>query len=443
MESFFVRYKNVLVLVAVLLAQTIALAVQVRRPVEAGAPDAEQVRLIRLWVVAAVTPFERVSHAIGLDTRSAWTNYIDLRHTRQQNAELKQQIAQMRLEQAAMAEDAMQGHRLQALLDFKEHYISSTVAAQVIGASGSDISHVIYIDKGSDDGLRPDMAVITPDGIVGKTRDVFAHTSQVLLISDSTSGAGVVLETTRVSAILHGSPTGRLEITNLTPDDRIKPGGKVVTSGGDQIFPRGLPVGTIESVALDPDHPPYSLIQLKPATNLNQLEEVLVITATQTALPEQAQQDLATGLATAKTQEAAKAAKAAQEQAAAQAAASSAAQIVASRLPSLNDNNGTNGANGTDKTAPAAQPGPPGGIVPVPPPTIHPDRYTPGATPPAADLTPGAKTNVIETPPAPTSTTTSTPSSTTSPTTNPANPAHSTTPAKKPAPKPTNTNPNE
>ncbi|GGA75139.1 hypothetical protein GCM10011507_28160 [Edaphobacter acidisoli] len=443
MESFFVRYKNVLVLVAVLLAQTIALAVQVRRPVEAGAPDAPQVRLIRLWVVAAVTPFERVSHAIGLDTRKGWTNYIDLRHTKQQNAELKNEIAQLRLEQASMAEDAIQGHRLQALLDFKEHYISSTVAAQVVGTSGSDLSHVIYIDKGSDDGLRTDMAVITPDGVVGKTRDVFPHTSQVLLISDQTSGAGVVLEATRVSAILHGSSTGVLEITNLTPDSRIKPGEQVVTSGGDQIFPRGLPVGTITSVALDPDHPPYSLIQLKPAANLTQLEEVLVITGTQTELPDQARKDMAVGAATAKAEEAAKAAKAAQDQAAAQAAASSAAQIVASRLPSLNDNNGTNGQT---QTAPGTTPaGPPGGIVPVPPPAIHPDRYTPGATPPAADLTPGAKTNVIETPPASSSTTNSTanPTDTTTNPTNLTNPAHGTAPAKTRAPKSTDANPNE
>ncbi len=427
MESFFARYKNVLVLVAVLLVQTIALAVQVRRPVEAGAPDAEQVRLIRLWVVSAVTPFERLSHAVGLDVRNGWANYINLRHTKQQNVELKNEIAQLRLEQAAMAEDAMQGHRLQALLNFKEHYISSTVAAQVIGTSGSDLSHLIYIDKGADDGLRPDMAVITPDGIVGKTRDVFAHTAQVLLISDQASGAGVVLESIRVSAILHGSPTGRLEITNLTPDDRIKPGEKVVTSGGDQIFPRGLPVGTVTSVALDPDHPPYALIQLKPAANLTELEEVLVITGTQTTLPEQAQKDLAAGLATAKAQEAAKA-KAAAEQAAQP--ASSAAQIVATRLPSLNDNNGS-GTNGTNQAPGTAAPaGQPGGIVPVPPPTIHPDRYTPGATPPAADLTPGARNNEIVTPaPAPAST---------------LNPA--TSPASAPktrVPKPADSSPNE
>src|SRR5271154_703830 len=111
MESFFVRFKNVLVLVAVLLAQTIALAVQVRRPVEGTAPDGPKVTLMRYWMVATVTPLERFFHGIGHTFRYGWSNYIDLRHTRQQNADLQQQIARLRFEQAALAEDAIQGHR--------------------------------------------------------------------------------------------------------------------------------------------------------------------------------------------------------------------------------------------------------------------------------------------------------------------------------------------
>ncbi len=166
------------------------------------------------------------------------------------------QNRRLRLEQAAMAEGIMQGHRLQALLNFQQHYIATTVAAQVVGTSGSDLSRVIYIDKGSNDGLKPDQAVITPDGIVGKLRDVFPHTSQVLLVNDQTSGAGVMLATTRIRAILRGSTAGRVMINNLTPDSRVKPGEQVLTSGGDQVYPRGLPVGTIESIAPDPEHQP-------------------------------------------------------------------------------------------------------------------------------------------------------------------------------------------
>lgn len=391
MESFFTRFKNVLVLVAILLAQTIGLAVQVRRPVESGAPDSHEVTLMRYWVVAAVSPFERFFHAIGYNTRNAWSNYINLRNVRQQNLDLQQQIARLRLEQAAFAEDAMQGHRLQALLNFQQHYINATVAAQVIGTSGSDLSHLIYIDKGADYNLKPDMAVITPDGIVGKLRDVFPHTSQVLLINDQTSGAGVLLSSTRILAILHGTPNGHIQITNLTADSRIKPGETVLTSGGDQIYPRGFPVGIIESIAPDPDHQPYTAIRVKPAANLAQLEEVLVITGTKPTLPLAAQKDLSIGAATAQAQAAAKAKAAADAETAAEAAARSAAQIVADRLPSLHDSNNP----ATPPTLGANPAAPPVSTVPRPLPTIHPDHYTPGDTPPASSLTPGAKSTKI------------------------------------------------
>jgi rod shape-determining protein MreC len=384
MESFFTRFKNVLVLVAILLAQTIGLAVQVRRPVDPANPDGGSVTLIRYWTVSVVTPFERFFHGFGYNVRHGWSNYIDLRDTRQQNQDLKEQIARLRLEQAALSEDAIQGHRLQAMLDFQQHYVSSTLAAQVIGTSGNDLSRVLYIDKGSKDGLKPDQAVITPDGIIGKLRDVFPHTSQVLLINDQTSGAGVLLASTRLRAILSGSTAGQIVINNLTPDSRIKVGEQVLSSGGDQVYPRGLPVGTIESIKTDPDHQPYTLIQVRPAANLNQLEEVLVITGTQPTLPLPAQHDLAVGAATAEEQAAAK--KLADQQAAAEAAARSAAQVVADRLPSLHDPDQPDAA-GANPAAPGANPG---GVVPKPLPTIRPDRYTPGTTPSAADLKPGA-----------------------------------------------------
>jgi rod shape-determining protein MreC len=386
MESFFVRFKNPLILLFVLLIQTIGLAVQVRRPAAPGAMDTaaadpRSISLIRYWVVSVVSPFESLFHGIGHNVYSGWANYVDLRHTRQQNADLKKQLDDMRIQQAAIAQDALQGHRLQAILDFQQHYVTTTVAAQVIGTSGIDLSRVVYIDKGREEGLKPDQAVITPDGIVGKIRDVFPHTAQVLLIDDQSSGAGVLLSTSRIRAILRGASPGRVVINNLTADSRIKPGETVLTSGGDQVFPRGLPVGTVESIAPDLDHQPYTIIQVRPAANLSQLEEVLVITGTQSKLPLQAQQDLAQGAATAAEQQAVK-------EAAAEAAARTAAEAVADRLPSIND---TTAQTSTDPNAkstdPNADPNTP--RVPRPTPALRPDRYTPGSTPPASTLTPG------------------------------------------------------
>jgi rod shape-determining protein MreC len=372
--EFVTRFKNALFLILVLLAQAIALAMQVHTPADSSQPDGRSVRLIRMWATSTVTPFERAAHSIAWGVHNGWSNYIDLRHVRQQNQDLQQQLTRMRIEQAAFAEDALEGRRLQALLAFREKYVGSTVAAQVIGASGSDQSRMLIIDKGSRDGLKPDMAVITPDGIVGKLRDVFPTSAQVLEINDQSSGAGVILASTRIRAILRGTVAGSAQIGNLTADSRIKPGEQVLTSGGDQVYPRGLPVGTIVSIAPDPDHQPYTAIVVKPAANLDRVEEVLVITGTQSNLPPDAQQDLAT------------------------AEAQHAADLTAERLPGLHDDQPAATANATPAT-PGTPVVPPMPVTPHPLPALRPDRYTTGSTPPAADLTPGVKSSAPVTAP--------------------------------------------
>ena len=366
MDSFFTRFKNALVLIAILLAQTIALATQINRPADPQHPDGPQVRLVRLWAAALISPFERASTFGGHGIRGVWAHYIDLRHLRQQNEDLERQLAQMHLAQAALAEDALQGQRLRQLLDFRQKYAAATVAAQVIGTSGSDQSRLLLLDKGARDGLRPDMAVITPNGIVGKLRDVFPTTSQLLLISDPTAGAGVILSSTRIHAILRGSVQGKVLITSLTPDSRIQPGETVLTSGGDGVFPRGLPVGTIESIVLDLDHQPFTSITLRPAANITQLDEVLIVTSTGE------QQARAQGdVPQPETDPAAHA-----------------ADISAERLPSLHSTPAEPGAAAAAPPSDNAT-----GLVPKTKPALHPDRYSPTSTPPAADLTPGAPKN--------------------------------------------------
>src|SRR5208283_3021017 len=109
-----------------------------------------------------------------------------------------------------------------------------------------------------------------------------------------TSGAGVILETTRIRGILRGNAAGQLQIVGILADQRIQPGEKVLTAGGDQIFPRGLPVGVVEKVVPDPDRDSFILVKVKPAAQLDRLDEVLVITSTQPRFPPDQQKDLAT-----------------------------------------------------------------------------------------------------------------------------------------------------
>src|ERR1017187_2952500 len=336
MDSFFVRYRNVLMLLVMLVAQLVGLAVQVRRT-DTGrgsldAQDSSGVRLIRLWANWIVKPPELLIHSSKTNGIGLWQNYLDLRHVREDNHDLQKTIDRLRLEQAALLEDARQGQRLQALMDFQEKYIYSTKAAQAIGSSGSDQSRVFYLDKGSADGLDRDMAVITADGIVGKVREVFPHSAQVLAINDQTSGAGVILETTRIRGVLRGNAAGQPQIVGLLADQRIKPGEKVLTAGGDQVFPRGLPVGVVEKVVRDPDRDSFIFVLVTPAAHLVQLDEVLGIASTQPRFSSEQKQDLATSEALKGAEAAANKEQAIKEQ-------KKASEIMGERLPGLTDPN--------------------------------------------------------------------------------------------------------
>ena len=123
----------------------------------------------------------------------------------------------------------------------------------------------------------------------------------MLEISDQTSGAGVLLETTRLRGVLRGNAFGQPQIINLLPDERVKPGEHVITSGGDGIFPRGLAVGVVDHVVDDPRNPPYVDVIIKPAANLGRLGEVLIITQLAEQMPAQEKTDLAQSADAAKT----------------------------------------------------------------------------------------------------------------------------------------------
>lgn len=273
MESVLGRYRNLIVLVVVLFAQVLGLAVQVKRT---NTNDSEPTRLIRVWAVGAVSPLEKVLVWVQSSTGSIWHNYFYLRGVRAENRALKQEIERIRLEEARLNQDADQAHRLQALLGFKQQFISQTLPAQVIGSSGSEQSRAVYIDKGEKSGLKPDMAVITADGIVGKVLRVYRSTALVLLINDQSSGVGGILEKTRLQGILRGTAAGEVALEKVMSDEAVPIGEPVLTSGGDRIFPKGLIVGRVTKVS--PGKDLFLDIRVKPAANLGKLEEVLVVT---------------------------------------------------------------------------------------------------------------------------------------------------------------------
>ncbi len=179
------------------------------------------------------------------------------------------------------------------------------------------------------------------------------------------SGAGVILETTRIRGILKGDAAGRLEVVGVMADQRIKPGEKVLTAGGDMIFPRGLPVGVVEKVLPDPDRDGLVDILLTPAAHLNRLDEVLVITSIEPRFPPDQRKDIA-----ASDQLETSVPPAIRDQV-------KASEIMAEKLPGLIDPNlpaDQQPLHDTSNPNPATRP----------PQPLHPDEFSPVAAGPAA-----------------------------------------------------------
>lgn len=270
--AFFSRHRSFFVLVAVVLAQLLLLSVQITRN--------RNVRLIRYWAVAVFDPFERSLRGLLDFSSSAYTTYDHLWHAQQENQELHIQLvaAQSRLQQ--LTEQVGETERLRNLLEFKNQLTFQTVGAEVIASSPGENSNAIFIDKGSDAGLSTDFAVITPQGVVGKIVAVFPQSAQVLLLTDASSGVGVTLSQSRVQGVLKGGDGNLCGLHYVMNEEPVARGETVVTSGLDQVYPKGLAVGTVVQVGAGNI---YKEITVKPAVDLSRLEMVLVVVKPATA----------------------------------------------------------------------------------------------------------------------------------------------------------------
>ena len=265
-QAFIARHRPSFVLATVLVAQLLLLSLQITRN--------NDVRLIRVWAVAVVDPFQRSLRGITDISLGAWRTYRHLLRAQQENQQLRTQLASVQSQLLQLSEQAAESGRLRALLDFKNQLLFQTVAAEVIASSPGENSNAIFIGKGVDAGLTSDLAVITPEGIIGKTIAVFSHSSQVLLLTDPSSGVGVMLEKTRVQGVLKGDSRNLCLIRYIMNEEPVAPGEAVLTSGLDQIYPKGLRVGSVVETSAGNI---YKNVEVKPAADLSRLETVLVV----------------------------------------------------------------------------------------------------------------------------------------------------------------------
>jgi rod shape-determining protein MreC len=273
-----IRQRAGYLFVAVIVGHIILISAQVNA--KSGVPVLEQVTF------GLFAEVQRGASAFIGGVRHTWTSYVTLRGVNAENETLKRQLADVQVqlqEQRALAD---RSRSLERLLELRDRLTMQTTAAEIIAASATPDFRTVTIDKGSLNGLKADMGVMSPAGVVGRVVTPTARASKVQLLIDRNAAAGVLIERSRAQGVALGSGDDRLRLEYVAETGDVVVGDVVVTSGIDGIYPKGLVVGRVESVD---KNGAYRQIIVRPAVDFSSLEEVLVI-LTPTAAKEVAQE---------------------------------------------------------------------------------------------------------------------------------------------------------
>ena len=202
-----------------------------------------------------------------------------MQNTSRDNEQLRRENDELKMKVDQLQSKAAEADRLALLLNFrKSHENVPLLSARVIATSAGTASEGIVLDRGSKDGIKKNMGVITPEGVVGKVVEVYDDASEVLLLTDKDSGVGAMLGSSRIQSPVGGAGEPLLLMKYVANDDVVNLGERVVTSGMDKIFPRDLPIGTIVDIKAGN---PFKTIRVRPSANLARLEEVIVLLSLQ------------------------------------------------------------------------------------------------------------------------------------------------------------------
>lgn len=242
------------------------------------------VPILSAVMFSALSEFQRVA-AIGFGAvRGAWSGYVDLRGVRAENEALKRELSDLQVRYQRERATAQRSEALRALLQLRDRTRLPTIAAEVIAGSATPEIRAVTIDKGTADGLRTDMAVISGAGVVGRVVTPGAHAAKVQLLVDQNAAVGGLVERSRAQGVLVGTGSGELRFEYLSETADLKERDLVVTSGIDGIYPKGFLIGSV--VHIERVGTGYKEIRIRPSVDFATIEEVLVVLAPDVTRPE-------------------------------------------------------------------------------------------------------------------------------------------------------------
>jgi len=263
-----IRQRSGYLFLAVILGHILLISAQVNS--RTGVPVLEQVTF------GIFSEIQRGMSSGFNGVRRVWSGYIGLRQVKQENDDLKKRLADAEVALQAQRALSDRARGLEKLLELRDRVSLQTTAAEIIGAAATPDFRTVTIDKGTRDGLRQDMAIISPAGVVGRVVIPSARSAKVQLLVDRNAAAGALIERSRAQGVVVGAGEDRLRLENVSETADIVVGDTVVSSGIEGIYPKGFVIGTIEAV--EKSGPAYKRITVRPAVDFSSLEEVLVVT---------------------------------------------------------------------------------------------------------------------------------------------------------------------
>lgn len=241
-------------------------------------------------VSLVLAPFQQVVSWVGSQVNYVTSNIWEIATEHQQNKMLRSEVEQLRAQNLQASEFAAENERLRALLGYKQSATQfDLVAARVIGREAATWSSMIVIDRGTSDGVRENMAVVTEKGLVGHVMEAGLKSSKVQLIMDPRSSVGTLVQRpeSRVTGIVEGDmndPT-MPRMVNIPKTADVQEGDVIVTSGFGGVYPKGIVVGKVTSVKNESGGLlKYGVIET--SVNFQKLEDVAVIVQSREAPPE-------------------------------------------------------------------------------------------------------------------------------------------------------------
>ena len=233
----------------------------------------EPVGAVLMWVLR---PLQMAAQGTANWVVGIQENYLTMSGFKAENERLRRRIQELEVERHGLLEADAVNRKLQQLLEFRSQLPSKAVTASIIANSASSWFQGCILDKGSADGVQKNMAVVTPLGVVGKVVSVTKRSAKVILLTDANSGIDVLVQRTRSRGIVSGSLDNGTVLKYMKRSEDVQVGDRLITSGVDGVFPKGLLVGTV--IKVNKQHLGlFQSVEVLPAVQSSRVEEVLVV----------------------------------------------------------------------------------------------------------------------------------------------------------------------